>query len=90
MLTCTYSKKRLFSYLASAFKEEENIASLHGVEVLFNWEPLWQLCPWLTWATKVSEAYTGETDKPCANEWAAKGLFDFKGEATKALFVYSK
>ena len=66
------------------------LGSLHGVEALFYWEPLWLPCPGLTWATKVGEAYTGETDKPCANEWAAKGLFDFQGEATKALWVYSK
>lgn len=62
----------------------------HGVEGLVYWEPLWIAMPHLSWASKAGEAYTGETDKPTANEWAAKCLFDFRGEATKALFSFKE
>lgn len=81
-----FTKKGQAEYISELME----LAESHGVEALIYWEPLWLPCPGLCWANRIGEAYINETDKPTANEWAAKGLFDFKGEATEALLVYSK
>ena len=60
----------------------------HGVGAVIYWEPFWLPCPGLTWATYEGELYVHETEKPVHNEWANQCLFDYEGEATKALYIY--
>ena len=63
-------------------------AKAHGVDAIFWWEPFWLPLKGLTWATKIGEEYTHETEKPTNNEWANQCLFDYDGNATPAFFEY--
>ena len=63
-------------------------AKQHKVEAIVYWEPLWLPLSGLTWATKEGEEYVHETHKPTHNEWANQCLFDYHGEATKALYAF--
>ena len=63
-------------------------AEEHGVEAVMWWEPFWLPLDGLTWATKIGEEYTHETEKPTVNEWANQCLFDYDGNATPAFFAY--
>ncbi len=69
-------------------KELFKRAKEHDVGAIIWWEPFWLPLAGLTWATKIGEEYTHETDKPTNNEWANQCLFDYEGNATPAFFAY--
>ena len=64
-------------------------ASVHDVEAIFYWEPLWVPKEGISWASREGEEYIHETNKPLVNEWASQCLFDYQGRATKGLKAFS-
>ena len=64
----------------------KRIASVHGGEGFYYWEPAWIPVPGCGWASEEALAYTGEKG-PGGNEWANQALFDYDGNALPALEV---
>ncbi|MCR5467831.1 MAG: glycosyl hydrolase 53 family protein [Lachnospiraceae bacterium] len=52
----------------------------------FWWEPAWIPVPGSGWATPASLEYMNDPG-PCGNEWANQALFDYEGNALKALEI---
>ena len=60
------------------------------VEALFYWEPFWVPSSHLGWAKVPGMIYEGqEVTREDLNEWANQCLFDYQGEATPALDVFT-
>lgn len=60
------------------------ISRVRGVRGFYYWEPGWLPVPGSSWANKESLAYIEEKG-PGGNEWANQALFDYNGNALKAL-----
>ena len=61
------------------------LASAHGVDAVFWWEPLWIPGEGICWASEAAQRYTGATEvKSTRNEWANQCLFDYEGKKLPA------
>ncbi len=79
-----YTIKGQVEYLALLF----NFIIDHKVDGVFYWEPAWVPLLHDTWASLEGMHYIKEDNKETGNEWANQGLFNFKGMALPALYVY--
>lgn len=62
----------------------------NGVEYAFYWEPCWILLPDSGWAKPAGQIYCGLEPTIADNDWANETLFDFNGEATPAVEVFTQ
>ena len=62
-----------------------SLCKKHGVAGIFYWEPLWIPGEDICWASSEGQEYINEVGKSQRNEWANQCLFDYKGNALKAL-----
>ena len=70
----------------AAFIEEFlALSEKHGVEGVFYWEPLWIPGEDICWASTEGQRYINEVGKSQRNEWANQCLYDYEGNALKAL-----
>lgn len=60
------------------------ISRVKGCRGFYYWEPAWLPVPGSGWANEDALAYVGE-EGPGGNEWANQALFDYRGNALKAL-----
>lgn len=60
------------------------ISRVEGADGFYYWEPGWLPVPGSSWANEEALAYIGEKG-PGGNEWANQALFDYDGNALKAL-----
>ena len=70
---------------ASFIEEFLSLCKKHGVEAVFYWEPLWIPGEDICWASSDGQKYINECGKSQRNEWANQCLYDYKGNALKAL-----
>ena len=61
-----------------------------GVGMIFYWEPAWILMPHNAWAKDAGQIYCGLTPGKAENDWANETLFDFEGNATPAIDVFTQ
>ena len=61
-----------------------------GVDYAFYWEPCWILLPHNGWAKPAGQIYCGLEPSDADNDWANETLFDFEGEATPGVEVFSQ
>ena len=65
------------------------IAKEVGVSYVFYWEPCWVLAKGNGWAKEAGQIYCGLTPSKAENDWANETLFDFSGNATKAIDIFT-
>ena len=61
-----------------------------GIGMIFYWEPAWVLVPNNGWAKEAGQVYCGLTPTKTENDWANETLFDFEGNATPAIDVFTQ
>ncbi len=70
---------------ANFIEEFLSLCKKHDVTGIFYWEPLWIPGEDICWASNEGQEYINEVGKSQRNEWANQCLFDYKGNALKAL-----
>ncbi len=70
---------------AKFIEEFLTLCQKHDVKAVFYWEPCWIPGDDICWASKEGQEYINETGKSQRNEWANQCLYDYKGNALKAL-----
>ena len=75
---------------ADYFKELLKRMKRIGVEGVFYWEPCWVLVKDNGWAKDPGQIYCGLTPSKAENDWANETLFDFEGNATPAIDVFTQ
>ncbi len=73
---------------AKFIKDVLDNSKAHGVSAVFYWEPLWIPGDGICWASVEGQEYIGESGKSTTNEWANQCLYDYSGNALKALDVF--
>jgi len=61
-----------------------------GVDMIFYWEPAWVLVQGNAWAKEAGQIYCGLEPGKAENDWANETLFDFEGNATPAIDVFTQ
>ncbi|MBQ7242764.1 MAG: glycosyl hydrolase 53 family protein [Bacilli bacterium] len=61
-----------------------------GVDMVFYWEPTWTLVPGNAWTKEAGQIYCGLVPGKAENDWANETLFDFDGNATPAIDVFTQ
>lgn len=70
---------------AKFIEEFLSLCMKHDVKAVFYWEPLWIPGEDICWASSEGQKYINEVGKSQRNEWANQCLYDYKGNALKAL-----
>lgn len=73
---------------AKFVEEFIKLAKEHHLEGVCYWEPTWIPGEGICWASKAAQKYMNDTAKDTRNEWANQCLFDYEGNALKALDKY--
>ena len=75
---------------ADYYKELLSRMKKIGVGMIFYWEPAWVLVPNNAWAKEAGQVYCGLTPTKAENDWANETLFDFEGNATPAIDIFTQ
>ena len=75
---------------ADYYKELLSRMKRIGVDMVFYWEPTWTLVPGNAWAKEAGQVYCGLVPGKAENDWANETLFDFDGNATPAIDVFTQ
>lgn len=70
---------------AQFIEEFLSLCKKHNIDGVFYWEPLWIPGKDICWASLEGQKYINETGKSQRNEWANQCLYDYQGNALKAL-----
>lgn len=62
----------------------------NDIDYAFYWEPCWILLPDSGWAKPAGQIYCGLEPGPADNDWANETLFDFNGEATPGIEIFTQ
>ena len=61
-----------------------------GVAMVFYWEPTWIYMEGNGWAKGAGQVYCGLVPEKAENDWANETLFDFDGQATQGIDVFTQ